>query len=222
MAVKLTIFYLSFIFSFRVKLDLAVSFLIFRQQRTSMKNLIFLNLLLLLLVNCNNKDKTKELALKEQQLLEKEKLFAQKEAEYNALLKMRDSIFSTRHSDSIKIIKWPDTIAGSWTGKVICTESNCSDYVVGDQRTDIWEFASDSIQLFTKIINNNNLVRSYSGNFENNEIKLNFKTDSTAKKKVDMNVLLNDISADKIRGTRTIAVDNCLAKFSVELIRSKK
>ncbi|WEK71270.1 MAG: hypothetical protein P0Y62_06850 [Candidatus Chryseobacterium colombiense] len=187
-----------------------------------MKNLIFLNLLLLLLVNCNNKDKTKELALKEQQLLEKEKLFAQKEAEYNALLKMRDSIFSTRHSDSIKIIKWPDTIAGSWTGKVICTESNCSDYVVGDQRTDIWEFASDSIQLFTKIINNNNLVRSYSGNFENNEIKLNFKTDSTAKKKVDMNVLLNDISADKIRGTRTIAVDNCLAKFSVELIRSKK
>ncbi|PJJ67410.1 hypothetical protein CLV73_1422 [Chryseobacterium geocarposphaerae] len=222
MAIKLAIIFI-FLYSFiSRKLDLAVSFLIFRQQRTSMKNLIFLNLLLLLLVNCNNKDKTKELALKEQQLLEKEKLFAQKEAEYNALLKMRDSIFNTQHADSIKIIKWPDSIAGSWTGKVVCTESNCSDYVVGDQRTDIWEFASDSIQLFTKIINNNNLVRSYSGNFENNEIRLNFKTDSTAKKKVDMNVLLNDISADKIRGTRTIAVDNCMAKFSVELIRSKK
>lgn len=187
-----------------------------------MKNLLFLNLLLFLLVSCNNKDKTKELALKEQQLLEKEKLFAQKEAEYNALLKMRDSIFDKRHSDSIKIIKWPDNIVGSWTGKVICTDSNCSDYVVGDQRTDTWEFASDSIQLFTKIINNNNLVRLYSGNFENNEIKLNFKTDSTAKKRVDMNVLLNDISKDKIRGTRTISVDNCMAKFSVELIRSPK
>lgn len=187
-----------------------------------MKNPILLILLLLFLVNCDNKDKSNELALREQQLLDKEKSFAQKEAEYQSLLKMRDSIFHKQHADSVKIIKWSDEIAGAWTGKVICTESNCSDYVVGDQRTDTWEFASDSTQLYTKIINNNNLVRLYSGKFENNEIKLNFKTDSTAKKQVDMNVLLNDISDTKIKGVRTIAVDNCMAKFSVELVRSKK
>jgi hypothetical protein len=80
---------------------------------------------------------------------------------------------------------------------VICTESNCSDYVVGDQRTDTWEFDSDSIQLVTKIINNNNLVRLYSGKFENNEAKLTFKTDSTSKKQVEMNVLLNDFQPIK-------------------------
>ena len=160
--------------------------------------------------------------MREKELLNKEKSFAQKEAEYQSLLKMRDSIFNHQNSDSIRIIKWSNEISGAWTGKVICTESNCSDYVVGDQRTDTWEFDSDSIQLFTKIINNNNLVRLYSGKFENNEIKLNFKTDSTAKKQVDMNVLLNDISPNKIRGIRTVAVDNCVAKFSVELIRSTK
>ncbi|MFC5871898.1 hypothetical protein SAMN05443633_11181 [Chryseobacterium arachidis] len=187
-----------------------------------MKNPILLSFLLLLLINCDNKDKANDLALREQQLLDKEKSFAQKEAEYQSLLKMRDSIFAQKHSDSIKIIKWPDEITGSWTGKVICTESNCSDYVVGDQRTDTWEFASDSLQLFSKIINNNNLVRLYSGKFENNEVKLNFKTDSTAKKQVDMNVVLNDISDTKMKGIRTIAVDNCIAKFSVELVRSKK
>lgn len=187
-----------------------------------MKNPILLIFLLLFLINCDKKDKANDLALREQQLLDKEKTFAQKEAEYKSLLKMRDSIFSKQHSDSIKIIKWPDEIAGFWIGKVICTESNCSDYVVGDQRTDTWEFASDSIQLFSKIINNNNLVRLYSGKFENNEVKLNFKTDSTAKKQVDMNVLLNDISDTKMKGVRTIAVDNCMAKFSVELVRSKK
>lgn len=175
-----------------------------------------------MLLSCDNKDKANDLALRETELLNKEKLFAQKEAEYQSLLKMRDSIFNHKNSDSIKIAKWSDEISGAWTGKVICTESNCGDYVVGDQRTDTWEFDSDSIQLFTKIINNNNLVRLYSGKFENNEIKLNFKTDSTAKKQVNMNVLLNEISSNKIRGTRTVAVDNCVAKFSVELIRSTK
>lgn len=172
-------------------------------------------------VACDDNKKEKELLVRERQLLEKEKLFAQKESEYQALLKMRDSIFSQK-KDSVKIVVWPADVAGEWTGKVICTESNCSDYVVGDQRTDTWEFDSDSTQLVTKIINNNNLVRVYSGKFENNEVKLNYKTDSTSKKQVEMNVLLNEISPNKIRGTRTIAVDKCLAKFSVELVRSTK
>ncbi|MBK1897451.1 hypothetical protein [Chryseobacterium paridis] len=174
-----------------------------------------------LFIACNNHTKEKDLLEREQQLLEKEKLFAHKESDYQALIKMRDSIFTKK--DSVQIIAWPNEISGSWNGKVICTESNCSDYVVGDQRTDTWEFDSDSTQLVSKIINNNNLIRIYSGKFENNEIKLNFKTDSTAKKKVDMNILLNDISDTKIRGTRTVTTDNnCTAKFSVELTRSPK
>lgn len=177
---------------------------------------------LLLFISCDNRKKENDLTLREKQLLEKEKAFAQKESEYQSLLKMRDSIFATK-KDSVKINIWPAQVAGLWTGKVICTESNCSDYVVGDQRTDTWEFDSDSIQLLTKIINNNNLVRVYSGKFENNEVKLNFKTDSTSKKQVTMNVLLNDFSANKMRGTRTITADNnCMAKFSVELVRSTK
>lgn len=174
-----------------------------------------------LMISCDYKEKEKSLTEREKQLLEKEKLFAKKESEYQNLIKMRDSIFSKK--DSVKIAMWPAEISGSWNGKVICTESNCSDYVVGDQRTDTWEFDSDSIHLSAKIINNNNLVRVYSGKFEKNEIKLNFRTDSTSQKKVEMNVLLNDISDNKIKGTRSIISDNgCTARFSVELVRSTK
>lgn len=173
-----------------------------------------------LLVSCDYKEKDKNLTDREKQLLEKEKIFAKKESEYQSLLKMRDSIFTKK--DSVKVAVWPTEIFGDWNGKVICTESNCSDYAVGDQRTDLWEFDNDSTQPITKIINNNNLVRLYSGKFENNEIKLSFKTDSTAKKNVEMNVLLNDISDNKIKGTRTIISDGCTAKFSVELVRSTK
>ncbi|REC49386.1 hypothetical protein [Chryseobacterium pennipullorum] len=174
-----------------------------------------------LLVSCNYKEKEKNLTDREKQLLEKEKIFAKKESEYQALLMMRDSIFAKK--DSVVIAAtWPDEISGPWNGKVICIESNCSDYAIGDQRTDIWEFDNDPTQPVTKIINNNNLVRLYTGKFENNEIKLSYKTDSTAKKNVEMNVLLNDISDNKIKGTRTIVSDGCTAKFSVELVRSTK
>lgn len=192
------------------------------QNYNMLKNTVFIILTVsVFLISCNDKKKENNLEVREKELLEKEKLFAQKESEYQVLLKMRDSIFTKK--DSVTVVSWPAAVAGSWTGKVICTESNCSDYVVGDQRTDTWEFDSDSTQLMTKIINNNNLVRIYSGKFENNEAKLNFKTDSTSKKQVEMNILLNDITPNKIRGTRTIAVDNsCTAKFSVELVRTTK
>lgn len=184
--------------------------------------LLILAGILLIFQSCEDSQKNRLLEKRESELLSKEKLFAEKEAEYQALLKMRDSIFAVK--DTVQVVNiWPETISGPWTGKVICTESNCTDYVVGDQRIDTWEFDSDSTQLVSKIINNNNLVRLYQAKFDNNEIKLNYITDSAAKKKVEMNVLLNEISPSKIRGTRTVMVDNtCLAKFSVELLRNTK
>ncbi|KQS89407.1 MULTISPECIES: hypothetical protein [Chryseobacterium] len=178
--------------------------------------------LFLIFQSCNDKEKNLQLTERENALLEKEKLFATKEAEYQSLLKMRDSIFTEKDSTEV-IKKWPAEVFGEWTGKVICTESSCSDYVIGDQRIDTWEFDSDSTQLFSKIVNKNKLVRLYSGKFENNEVKLSYKTDSTAEKTVEMNVLLNEFSPNKIRGQRTINVDNkCMAKFSVELTRNSK
>lgn len=186
-----------------------------------MKKLLFFAPIILLLFSCEKND-SKDLAIREKALSDRERLFEQKEADYETLLKMRDSLMQIKKPDSVIISQWPQNIAGRWTGKVICTESNCSDYVVGDQRSDIWEFDSDSTQLYTKILNNNNLVRLYSGKFENNEAKLNFKTDSSAKKKVEMNVILNEFSSGRIRGVRTVAVDDCLAKFSVDLQRAEK
>ncbi|MEG1230667.1 MAG: hypothetical protein RSD71_18405 [Flavobacterium sp.] len=103
-----------------------------------MKNSILLIFLSLLFVSCNYKDKENALDLREKQLLDKEKSFAQKEADYRSLLKMRDSIFSKKDADSIKIVRWPQEIAGSWIVKVFCTESNCSYYVVVYMRTDTW------------------------------------------------------------------------------------
>jgi len=182
--------------------------------------LLFL-FLILTLVGCDDKEKSEMLAKREQELLEKEKNFAKKELEFKNLLRMRDSIFAKKDTQ-IVAPQWPANIIGDWNGKVICTESNCSDYVIGDQRTDIWQFSSDSTQLVSKIINNNNLVRVYNAKMNDGEVNLNYRSDSTSRKKVEMNVVLNEFSDKKIRGVRTITVDNnCTAKFSVELTRPK-
>ncbi len=176
----------------------------------------------ILMFSCQDSTKEKQLEAREKELTAKENVFAQKEAEFQALLQMRDSLYVKR-KDSVIVPTWPAGVLGKWNSKVICTESTCSDYVIGDQRTDVWEFVNDSVQTSVNVYSNNNLVRTYAGKMENNEIRLNFKTDSTTSKFVDMKILLNEISPEKIRGKRTISVNNnCSAVFSVELQRPSK
>lgn len=187
------------------------------------KKILWLIAILVFLSSCQNKN-DEAIQLRENELSKREQEFALKEADYQSLLKMRDSIINSIKKDTIPSVKiWPPELAGTWTGKVVCTESNCTDYVIGDQRTDNWVFVSDSTQMAVKILNNNKIVRIYNAEYNNNEIKMNFKTDSTSSKKVEMNILLDDITPNKMRGTRTVISDkNCIAKFSVELVRPNK
>lgn len=172
-----------------------------------------------LLISCYDREREERLTTRERNILVKEKEFAMKESEFLALQRMRDSLNS--HVDSSLLFKsWPSEIEGYWNSKIVCTESSCSDYAVGDQRNDTWLFSSDSTQMVTKILNNNTLVRVYSASYANDLINLKFKTDSTASRQVAMNVLLNEISPTKLRGIRTVSVDNkCTARFNVELNR---
>ncbi len=175
---------------------------------------------ILMLAGCYDQERETRLTQRERNLLVKEKQFAMKESEYFSLLKMRDSLFALKDTMSI-IVAWPEEIAGYWNSKVICTESNCPEYIVGDQRNDTWLFASDSTRMVAKVINNKTLIRVYNSSFNGKAISLTFNTDSSASKQVAMSVLLNDLSQNKIKGIRTISVDNrCTARFSVELSRN--
>lgn len=171
------------------------------------------------LTGCNDTQQEEKLIEREKAIAQKETDFAEKEAEYLSLIKMRDSLNSIIDSTVYKT--WPQEIAGFWNSKVICTESNCSDYVIGDQRVDTWEFVQDSTGLFTRVLNNKNeIVRTYTAEYSPAGISLQFKTDSLAEKQVVMNIHLNDIKPDKLMGKRNISIDNnCAAVFNVELTR---
>ncbi len=174
----------------------------------------------LLCFSCTDKnlEKEKQLAEREKLLTEKELAFSEKEQELQSLIKMRDSL--TIKKDSLYQRLWPETVAGVWTGKTICTESTCPEYAIGDVRFETWDFTTENNLLQTKVSNKGSLVRTYTGEINSNKLFLDFKTDSTSTKNVEMSIIFDEISSGKIKGSRIVNVDNkCSAKFNIELSR---
>lgn len=183
--------------------------------------LLSLFLLLVCAAGCTNTKREEQLARREAALFQKEKDFALKEAEYKALLRMRDSLLAVR--DTVSLQAWPPEIAGMWTGRSLCRESSCRDYVVGDQRTANWEFLADSTGLYAKIVNNNKVVRVFHGEISNDQLLLGFRTDSGATKPIEIQVALNMADSTLMKGTQLVKGENdCTARFSVELSRVSK
>lgn len=178
-----------------------------------------------LFISCENK-KELELQEREQALNLREEKIAEKEADYQSLLTFRDSIYALK--DTVKEIatsvkEWPENIQGIWNSKMLCRESNCSKYVIGDQRNETWQFLSDSTGIYTNVLNNKKLTRVFQAKYIEDKILLEFKTDSVTKNSVKMNVVLDDIKNNVIKGTQTITgQDNCTARFSVELTLPQK
>lgn len=173
-----------------------------------------------ILFSCQNRREL-ELDKREQSIAQREQQFEQKESDYKALVKMRDSILNIRDSKSPQT--WPDSLRTIWNSKLICRESNCSNYVIGDQRAETLEFVSDSTGLRVKIINNNKLLRIYDARYDSDKIILDYASDSTSARNIKINVVLDNIREKVIHGTQTIIGDKgCVAKFSVELIPSEK
>jgi len=185
-----------------------------------MKKLILLFIIICAISSCENK-KEQDLQEREKVLNLKEEEFAIKEADYKSLLLMRDSILALKDTIKPEIVllkSWPDSLRGVWNSKMVCRESNCSNYVIGDQRNEVWQFFSDSTGIYTNVLNNKKLVRIFKAKYIGDKIQLDFISDSTSKSKVKINVILDDIKKNVIKGTQTITgQDNCTAKFSVEL-----
>lgn len=184
-----------------------------------LKYLIFI-FAIVSLNSCNYKEKSEQLKIREQNIIDKEKAFALKEADYQNLLKMRDSLYASK--DTIQAIVLPENLLGKWTGKMVCTDSNCPEYMIGDIRNDSWEFMENGKQVSAKVTNKTGNIRIYTGSYNGSEIRLSFQSDSSSAKKTSINIVLNDLQQNKIRGMRELINDNnCTSRFSVDLDKAK-
>ncbi|MHA6696778.1 hypothetical protein [Chryseobacterium sp. A301] len=176
--------------------------------------------LLFLLVSCTqdiNQQKI-ELEKREAALQEKESAFALKQADYQLLSQMRDSIVSS--VDSLDIHPKLDLIAGKWKGKIVCTESSCPEYVVGDTRIDDWQLEVVAGIVTAKNLNKSGFIRVYKGTIENNQLKLYYNSPADATTVLNIGIVFPDLSANKLSGSRNVQIDGkCQSKYTIELSR---
>jgi len=183
-------------------------------------------LLVISLCSCTGK-KEEQLKAREENLRAREDAFKAKEQDYAELLALRDSI---RQADSLSSVPgiippkvWPDSLAGEWSGKMLCRESSCKNYVIGDQRTEKWLFSNDSLGLIVKVMDNEKLKRQLRAEMTGKTIRLSMATDTTTINRISIEASLDEVRAKLIRGSQSLkGKDDCTAKFSVELTPVKK
>ena len=177
--------------------------------------LIFFSSILLILSSCKQTEKTDVLKERETALLTKERAFAEKELEFESLKAMRDSL--ELPTDTVIALKIPENIIGKWTGKMICTESNCSEHVIGDLRNDSWEFFDDQV----RITNKSGSEKIYFAKVSEAEIKLTSENSSPSTTQSIITLQLTEENKGRIKGSREFTGNNCLSKFSVDLEKIK-
>lgn len=168
-----------------------------------------------ILISCEKPADDTHLKEREATLLTKELEFAAKEQDYESLKSLRDSLELS--SDTIITTKIPESILGKWNGKMICTESNCSEHVIGDSRNDLWEFSEDGV----KITNKSGGEKIYTGKYSGSEIKLTTESSSTPPTLSVITLQLSEEKIGRIKGSREFTGNNCISKFSVDLEKIK-
>ena len=177
--------------------------------------LIFFLGFALTLTSCTDQEKDDQLKKREETLLVKEQEFSAKEQEYESLKAMRDSL--EHFADTIVALKIPENILGKYNGKMICTESNCSEHVIGDSRNDIWEVSPEAV----KIINKSGGEKIYLAKYSGSEIKLTSELNSPSTTQSIITLQLPADNATRIKGSREFTSNNCISKFSVDLEKIK-
>lgn len=174
---------------------------------------------------CNSGDGA-DIKTREARLAQQEQELAHKEAEYKALLHMRDSLQAAKSkpftADTI-VQRWPDSIAKQWNSRLVCRSSNCNNYVIGDQRNEQWQFVADSAGLFVRATSRNRTIQVFKGTLLDNQIILNREPDSVGDHMARIQIKLDILGARIIKGTQIIrAKADCEANFSVELTPKEK
>lgn len=182
-----------------------------------MRNFPLLLLLFALGISCSPSEKEKDITIREKALLTKELEFNAKEAEYLNLVAMRDSLQNAQIEKS-SAATVPAEILGMWNGKMVCMESTCAEHVIGDQRTDIWEFTNEGLRM----VNKSGGERLFTAKVEGTQLRLNSEESPNINNSTEITLDLTISENGRLKGVRKLTgKDGCIATFSVDLEKTK-
>ncbi len=185
-----------------------------------MKWIYFACLVLIVLPGCNFKEREKAiqekenaLALKEQQLNDRELALQLAEGEF-----AKKQLVDTLHTDSLFMVD--NNILGQWNTKMICTQTTCSGSAIGDTKVETWTFYYENNQIVAKATSGEKLVRIYTGKVFNNAMELVENIESTLNEPTTKIVVrLKKQNERLLEGQREILRPDCKIVYSLQLTR---
>lgn len=130
-------------------------------------------------------DREKQVAAREQQLLIREQQLEAHEQDIRKREQYLDSL--QNHSDTLGTIN--PALVGSWVVTMQCTETNCEGSAIGDTKTENWNISYKENNVIVQAIANKKLIRTYSGQFIENSLRLNAQ--SVSDSETHMSVILS-------------------------------
>lgn len=153
---------------------------------------------------------------KEQQLLLLENQLNIEKTELAAKQHILDSILKKHVPQDSANLQNP-FLVGKWSVKMVCTEATCPGSAVGDNKTEIWEIYYQDNVVFAKAMVDNKLVRVYSGESNNNEVKLTAQQEAASMgTAITANLVIKN--ENEIEGERKIIrQDECRVIYSIQM-----
>ncbi|GAA4469523.1 hypothetical protein GCM10023189_56680 [Nibrella saemangeumensis] len=188
-----------------------------------MKTLYFLLLIMVTFSGCRLRERerelerrTTELNQKEQQLTLREQQLNQKEEE---LTKREKALTSPADSTQDSTVVYNPNLVGRWSVQMRCTETSCEGSAVGDTRSLQWIISYKDNMVFVQALENNRLVRVYTGTFQEGALQLTAQQDPSAAN-TRMTVRLQFKTANTMEGQREITREgNCRIIYAVGLTK---
>jgi hypothetical protein len=190
-----------------------------------MKYLIIISVTLFFSLSaCKTDNREKMLAQKaaqldtmERQLEQRRQSLALKEAELLRKEKLMDSISNRTSTDTLGRLH--PGLSGLYNVAMRCTETTCPESAVGDTKSEQWELTIVDNQVIAKAMSNQEIVRVYKGGYSGNTIELFVQSDTaSALPAGQMIVRLQEVRENQLRGTREITrQDNCRIIYELNL-----
>jgi len=193
------------------------------------KLLILLLIPLLIVSGCGFREREKELEIKEQTLNQKEQELNLKEQFLQhwekELNENKHKLDSSKNTIDTLTGLYPN-LPGTWSVKMVCSETTCSGSAVGDTKTELWEIKIQNNAIIASAssnASNGKLTRIYSGGFKEARLELiSENTDEQTNEQVKIIIRLKQNKEGNMTGTREIIrTDDCHIVYNVEIKKQK-